>query len=180
MRRSMTACAGWLAFAGVLWMWSASGGVRPGADVQGAAEGRAEAAGARVAPGAGAPGRNDERVFVIAPPSVEGGPVKARLRVTLETLGDAAAQNTLRPGEDVAVAIQRAASRAGRRTWFPADWTADGKLDTADIAAYAAAYRDRLPSADLNHDGVVDERDFAEFMRLFRLAESRLVEATSG
>src|SRR5438045_3631913 len=81
-------------------------------------------------------GAHGPRVFVLEPtqePWRESAPVKARFRVTLETLSDAAAQTDQRPGEDVALAIQAAATRAGRKTWFTADWTADGKLDGADI-----------------------------------------------
>jgi hypothetical protein len=121
-------------------------------------------------------------VFVLEPtqePWRESVPVKARFRVTLETLSEAAAQTDQRPGEDVALAIQAAATRAGRQTWFTADWTADGKLDGADIAAYVGAYRAGLKSADLNHDGVVDDRDLSEFMREFRVAESKPVGGIS-
>jgi hypothetical protein len=182
MRRGMTACAGWAAFAGVLWLWSAgAGGVaRPGSSGSIAVDDGTFAA-------AAAPAhelsvrvdgsiRHEPHVFVLKQaPAGESGPVKARFRVTLETLSDATARSDVRPGEDVALAIQAAAARDGRSNWFTADWTADGKLDSADIAAFVAAYRAGLSSADLNRDGVVDERDFSEFIREFRVSEARPV-----
>jgi hypothetical protein len=185
MKRALTACGGWAAFACVLWLWSASGGAKPEAPVapMSGPVAVATSAGADVVTlDAGPVVQGQPHVIVVEPPqgAHDGAPVRARLRVTLETLSDATAATELRPGEDMALAIQRAAMRAGRKTWYTADWTGDGKLDAADIAAFVAAYRAGLKSADLNHDGVVDARDYAEFMREFKVAESRAVEVGAG
>jgi hypothetical protein len=191
MKRGLTACAGWAAFAGVLWMWST--GARPEAPIGPVSMGAPAVAASPVAQSGARRevtarveaimAHGQPRAWVMEPTQMpwreENSPVKARFRVTLETLSDAAAVRDQRPGEDVALAIQWAASRAGRNTWFTADWTGDGKLDGADIAAFVGAYRSGLKAADLNHDGVVDERDFAEFIREFRVAESRPVRLFS-
>jgi hypothetical protein len=144
--------------------------------------------GARSAAPSGAPALarapDAQRRIVLVEPLAqsadEHGPVKARMRVTLETLSAVSVRTELRPGEDVAVAIQEAAAKAGRSNWYTADWNGDGRLDSADVAAFAAAYRAGLTSADLNHDGKLDMRDFAEFLREFREGESRPVAVKPG
>jgi hypothetical protein len=169
MKRELFAGAGWAAFGVALWMWGARG-----------AEPRPGSGEVRV-------GAAPEQVVVIAAPRAAGGAMAApaagaetyvaRGRVTLETLHAAQAWRELEPGEDMAKAICRAASAAGRAEWYKADWNLDGVLDGADVESFAAAFNARSLAADLNHDGRVDGLDFAEFLREFREGERRVVEA---
>lgn len=46
----------------------------------------------------------------------------------------------------------------------PADFNADGRIDTRDVIAFLNAWSDGDPRADTNGDGTVDTRDVADFL----------------
>lgn len=177
MRRGMIAgMAGWAAFAAVMWMWNSD-------RAPGRVPVRPAVAGApRTSPlPIETPGQETREVVVVMPAHpMPGEPVKARARVTLETLSVAAAITDLTPGDDMADVIQMAAARAGRAEWFTADWDGDGTLSPADVSAFASAFRGKSVSADINHDGRLDTADFLEFLREFNEREHKPVAVAAA
>ncbi|MEX2217116.1 MAG: GC-type dockerin domain-anchored protein [Phycisphaerales bacterium] len=177
MRRPLIAAAGWTAFAAVCYIQTLAARA-PIAPPELSASTLALAD-----PTAAAPTPGDPETFVVIARAttsrLAGGAIVVtpapppRHRITLETLAAANAWSALQPGEDMALTIQHAASRAGRQQWYRADWSCDGILTPADVATYAAAFEAGAPAADLNHDGRLDELDLGEFLRDYREAEAR-------
>lgn len=54
-----------------------------------------------------------------------------------------------------------------RAPFHPGDFNDDGSLDSADIAAFGAAFMARSPSADLNGDGYFDLSDVTTYIRWY-------------